>query len=377
MNKKINLMQVVNGMRVGGAELKLLELIENLDRDKFNITICSLEDVGTLKEAFKDTGYPLHILPKVHRFDARLIGKLSQIMQQENIDVVMTTLFYADVIGSFAAKLAKVPVCISWETRSHPKGSGVGQKRHIFSYRLAMRYVKKIVSVSDAVKKFLIESRNISPEKILTVRYGIDIDKYKKQDGIQKRKEIGYDENTFLVGIVARLSKQKGHIYLIDAIPDIINKFPNTKFIFIGDGPLRSELEDKVKSLQLNSTIEFLGSRPDVPELLNAIDLFVLPSLYEGLPNVVLEAMASQKAIIATAVDGTPEAIIHEESGLLVSPEKPGELSEAIKRVIDDKELKSSLETGARKRAEDEFSLTGQVKKFENLYEDLFFNNTQ
>ena len=367
-------MQIVNGMRVGGAELKLLELIENMDRNKFNMTICSIEDIGTLKEAFQKTGYPLHIIPKIHPFDPRLVLKLAQLMQREKTDMAMTTLFYADVIGAYAAKLAKISKCISWETRTHPADSGVGEGRHIYSYRLAMKNVDKIVAVSDAVKKFLIQCRNITPEKILTIRYGIDIDKYNKSDGVQKRKEIEIDQHTFLVGVVARLSEQKGHTYLIDAVSEIIREFPKTKFLFIGDGPLRSQLEDKVSSLQLKSVINFLGSRSDVPELLNAIDLFVLPSLYEGLPNVVLEAMACHKAIVASAVDGTPEAIIHNESGLLVPPKNPNALAKSIMKIISSNDLKSRLEIGARKRAEEEFSIKDQVKKFENLYESLIFN---
>ena len=370
-DKRIKVMQVVNGLRVGGAELKLLELINELDRNKFDITICSLEDIGSLKDDFLNTGYPLHILPRTVKFDFSLIGKLSRLMQQHKVDLVMTTLFYADVIGSLAARMAGVPVCVSWETRSHPKGSGVGQPRHIYSYRTAMKYVKRIVSVSDAVKKFLIEERNIPESKITTIRYGIDIDKYRKTGGTVKRQELGYSEDTFLIGVVARLSSQKGHTYLLDAIPEIQGEYPHTKYVFIGDGPLRQELEEKSKGLGLEKVVNFLGSRADVPELLNSLDMFVLPSLYEGLPNVVLEAMASEKAIVATAVDGTPEAIIHEQSGLLVGPKRPDQLASAIKRIIGDQRLKTDLEVGARLRAEKEFSLKGQVRKFENLYEEL------
>ncbi|MBN1155701.1 glycosyltransferase [candidate division KSB1 bacterium] len=375
-DKRIKLMQVVNGLRVGGAELKLLELINELDREKFDISICSLEDIGTLKDDFRNTGYPLYILPRTIKFDFSLISKLSRLMRQQKVDLVMTTLFYADVIGSLAARMAHVPVCVSWETRSHPKGSGVGQPRHIYSYRTAMKYVKKIVSVSDAVKKFLIEERNIPESKITTIRYGIDIDKYRKTDGSKKRSELGYENDTFLIGVVARLSSQKGHTYLLDAIPDIIRDFPKARFIFIGDGPLRQELEEKSRHLELDEVVTFLGSRTDVPELLNSLDMFVLPSLYEGLPNVVLEAMASQKAIVATAVDGTPEAIIHEQSGLLVQPREPEQLALAIKRIMGDRDLKNRLELGARSRAEKEFSLKGQVKKFENLYEELMNGGT-
>lgn len=370
-DKRIKLMQVVNGLRVGGAELKLLELINELDRDKFDITICSLEDIGSLKSDFEKTDYPLHIFPKTKKFDFNLIFRLSHLMRDEKVDIVMTTLFYADVIGAIAARIANVPVCMSWETRSHPAGSGVDKLRHVYSYRAAMRFVKKIVSVSDAVKQFLIEERSIPESKITTIRYGIDIDKYKKSDGSKKRQDLGYDDDTFLIGVVARLSQQKGHTYLLDAIPDIIHDYPNAKFAFIGEGPLRQKLEEKRARLGLSDVVNFLGSRDDVPDLLNSIDMFVLPSLYEGLPNVVLEAMAAEKAIVASAVDGTPEAIIHEESGLLVQAKKPEQLSHAIKRIIGDKDLKERLERGARKRAELEFSLKGQVKKFEDLYIEL------
>ncbi len=367
--RKIRLLQLVNGFSIGGAERKLLELINMLDRNRYDITICSVGISGPLKKEFEATGYDVFLFTKKHKFDFTQVFKVAKLMKAREIDIVMTTLFYADIIGALAAKLAGVHHIISWDTVSNPAESDEDKWRHRVAYRLCMGLVDKIVPVSDGVKQFLIEKRGIHPKKIETIHYGVDLEKYNLVNGKDKRAELGFAKDDFIVGTVARLSIQKGHTYLIDAAPRIIEKYPKVKFVFVGDGPLRNQLEEKITAMNLTDHFHFLGFREDVTEIVNTFDIFTLPSLFEGLPNVILEAMACSRPIVATAVDGTPEAIIDNECGLLVPPESPDDLAESLTKLLSDDKLRQKLATNARKRVEDHFSNEQQLRKFNELYE--------
>lgn len=368
---KIRILQLVNGFSIGGAERKLLELIKFIDREKFDMTICSVGIGGPLKKAFEETGFDVFLFTKKHRFDFTQVIKVAKLMKERKIDIVMSTLFYADIIGTLAALIAKVPYRISWETSSHPSESDEDKLRHRLAYRFCMKFVDKIVSVSDGVKQFLIKKRHIDPSKIYTIHYGADLTKFHSLNGKYKRQELGFRADERIIGTVARLTVQKGHIYLIDAAPEIIKKFPQIKFVFVGDGPLKATLENKIKNLSLESYFTFLGVRYDVNEIMNIFDIFMLPSLFEGLPNVILEAMASSRPIIATAVDGTPEAIIDGECGILVPPRDVKALSENAVKLLSNPAFARQLGTKARQRVEQYFSQEQQIAKFHELYQSM------
>ncbi|MCH7679176.1 glycosyltransferase [candidate division KSB1 bacterium] len=373
--RKINLLHIVNGFAIGGGELKLLELVKNLVEkraDKYTVTVCSVGQGGTLQPEFERLGIKVFVIEKKHKFDISQVFKVCRIIKQEQIDLVQTTLFYADVIGALAAKLTGVDAVISWDTVSHPPDSHETRLRHKLSYQLCMRFVKRIVAVSEGVKKYLVEDRKIASKKIVIIHYGIDLSLFKSRNGFldkRKRSELGLPDHKIVIGTVARLEIQKGHRYLIAAAPEIINKFSNVVFVFAGDGTLRQELETQVNELGLQENFRFLGFRKDVKELLFAFDVFVLPSLFEGLPNVILEAMASGRPIVATAVDGTPELIEHNETGLLVPPKSPHALQEQILNLLENEEKGSKLGRQAKEMAKQKFSFDQQFRKFEEVYD--------
>lgn len=371
-NRKIRVLQLVTGFSIGGAERKLLELVNFIDRDRFDITVCAVGISGPLKKKFEETGCDVFVYIKKHKFDFSQIIKVAKLMKRRKIDIVMTTLFYADIIGTFAALIAKVPCRVSWEVSSHPDESRGNTLRHKIFYRFCMKYVDKIVAVSEGVKKFLIEERNINISRIQTIHYGIDLSKFNMIDGRSKRDELGFNSDDRIIGVGARLTVQKGHTYLIDAAPGILGKFPNTKFVFVGDGPLRSRLENKIKKNGLSPYFYLLGFRDDMMEIMNTFDIFVLPSLFEGLPNVILEAMACARPIIATAVDGTPEAIIDGNCGILVPPRNPQALVESAVRLLNDPILANKMGLRARERVENYFRNDRQFMKFQELYGNLF-----
>ncbi|HDQ00218.1 MAG TPA: glycosyltransferase [bacterium] len=367
-NGKINVLQLVEGFGLGGAEKKLKELVEKMDCTKFHTVVCSLGLGDKIKEEFeklRDKGVEVIEMPRERKIDFGLIFKIAKLINEKNIDIVMTTLFYADVIGPLAGKLGKAKAVFSWETISAPWWL---YKRRLWAYRFSLRYCKKVVSVSEATAKWLVEKRGVPEKKVMVIPYGVDIEKYSTGSGLEKRKTMGWSADDKVVGMVGRLVEQKGHIYLIDAAREVVKKYPQVKFVLVGDGYLRSELEAKVRAHKLNSNFIFLGFRDDVHELLTTFDIFVLPSLYEGLPNVVLEAMASGLPVVATPVDGTKEAVVDGETGILI-PERDGDrLAIELLRLLDNHCLAKKFGKKGRKRVEDVFSVEKQVKRFEALY---------
>lgn len=362
----VNLLQIVNGFAVGGGEAKLLELTRCLlDSKKYNIIVCSVGQGGPLQTEFEKLGVKVYVFPKKHKFDISLIGKVAKLMIRERIDIVQMTLFYAEIIGTIAAILARVKIKISWEVYTHSR-----KLRHLLAYKLIYKIIDVVVTVSENTKKAIISEGKVNPSKVTTIHYGVDLTKYNRLNGHSKRDELNLS-NHRIVGVVARLTDQKGHSYLIEAAPQIVKEFPDVCFVFVGDGPLRQLLEDQVHSLGLESHFIFLGYRSDIKELLNSFDIFVLPSLFEGLPNVVLEAMACSKPVVATAVAGTPEAVIDGKTGYLVPSQNPEALAEALINLLEDEDLLEKMGREGRRRMETHFSLEGQISKFEALYEQL------
>jgi len=372
--QKINVLQLVEGFNLGGAEKKLLELVRMMNRDQFNTIVCSLglgDEIKDQFEALNDYGIEVMTIHRNRKIDFGLVLKIAKLIKERSIHVVMTTLFYADVIGPLAGKLGGAKAVFSWETISSPKWLVF---HRLMAYKLAIKLCTKVISVSNATAEYLHELRGVPKEKIHIIPYGVDLQKYIPKNGRSLKESLGVPEGCKTVGLVGRLHEQKGHVYLIEAAQKIVKEFPNVRFLFAGDGELRETLQKQVNDLNLQSYFNFLGFRHDIPELLQSFDIFTLPSLYEGLPNVVLEAMASSLPVVATPVDGTKEAVIPEETGSLVPEKNPDVLADSIIRLLKNEELAKKYGNAGRKRVEDYFSLEGQISQFEDLYRNVVLN---
>jgi glycosyltransferase involved in cell wall biosynthesis len=301
-------------------------------------------------------------------------------MQQRGIDIVQTTLLWADLIGSLAAKLAGVPAVFSWETVSHEGDPFHNNFQRRAGYRLAMRGVDRIIPVSQEIKRSLMRRRGIPERKIQVIPYGVDLEKYRPGDhqaALQKRQELGISVEAILIGVFARLEPPKGHRFFVEAFPAIVEQYPRVRAIFAGEGSLRADLEAAVRTQGMSNYLMFLGARNDVNELLGAIDLVVLPSVSEGLPNVVLEAMAAQKPVVATAVGGIPEVVRHGENGYLVPPADASALQNIILQCLSERERWPYLARQGRRTVETEFSLAHQVASFERIFADVYDAKTR
>jgi glycosyltransferase involved in cell wall biosynthesis len=372
--KKLNILQIVDGFRMGGAETKLCELIERMDTTKFNSHLANVGPAGPLDSRFNALEVPIYKCQRKHGFDIKPVFQLRRIMQEQKIDIVQTTLFWADVVGSIAARLAKVPVVLSWETVTHEGDTYHDKWQRKAGYNLAMKFTDGVVAVSHEVKNSLIKRRGLPPEMIHVIHYGVDLEKFSSNgEYSNKKQELGLPDDDVVIGIVARLEPMKGHKIFVDAFCQLKDKYPGVSVVFVGDGSCRLELEKMAKEAGLEKRIHFLGIRKNVNEILDAIDFFVLPAISgEGLPNVVLEAMACSKPVIATRVGGSPEMIEDGHSGFIVPPENVAALAGMMEKMLCERDKIAWLGSNARRRVEKDFSLQKQINEFEALYKEMY-----
>lgn len=371
--RRIKVLQVVDGFRMGGAENKLAELVERLNPEKFESFIANVGPTGPLQGRFEQLGVPIFQCQRTNRFDVKPFVRLKQVMQKNKIDIVQTTLFWADFAGILAARWAHVPVILSWETVTHAGDPYHGKWQRRAGYRFCMRRADGVIAVSHEIKQSLLDSRRVAAGKIHVIHYGVDLRQFSPNGKVAStREQLGFRPDQVLLGIVARLEEVKGHRYFLEAFRGIAGEFPQAAALFVGDGSCRTALEQQAASLGLSERIHFLGIRKDVKDLLNCMDVFVLPSIAgEGLPNVILEAMACGKPIIASIVGGTPEAVRDQENGVLVPPRDVPALQRALRDLLRKPQLIRIFGEESRRIAEREFSLEKQIAAFEDLYSKL------
>jgi glycosyltransferase involved in cell wall biosynthesis len=239
---------------------------------------------------------------------------------------------------------------------------------------LAYRSVSKLstmVAVSEDLKKFLTQKVGIKNDRIIVIHNGIDLDLY--QPGSEKRgrarKELCIHATQPVIGTVGNLYPVKGHTYLLKALPIVKIMFPDIRLLIAGHGRLLGKLLNEARTLGIQDHVLFLGFREDTASLLQAIDLFVLPSISEGLPLSVLEAMASGKSVIATNIGGLGEVVIDGQTGFLVAPENSEALAKRMMLLLGHKSLSDQFGRAGRTRVEKEFSLASMVNKYQDLYE--------
>jgi glycosyltransferase involved in cell wall biosynthesis len=237
-----------------------------------------------------------------------------------------------------------------------------------FKKRLQSLIIDRYIAVSNEVRERLCKDLQVSEKKVRIVRNGIRLGIFDQPPDRALRRVLSGDSERPIIFTPARLHSQKGHIYLLQAAKEL----PEAVFVFAGDGPERHRLEEYARQIGVAGRVKFLGHRQDVPQLLANCDLFVLPSLYEGLPLSVLEAMAAGKPVIATAIGGTDEAVVDGVTGLLVRPGDSIGLAAAIRTLLQDGDLAARLADAGKRRVAEDFSSVAMVDRVTEVYDELF-----
>jgi glycosyltransferase involved in cell wall biosynthesis/predicted ATP-grasp superfamily ATP-dependent carboligase len=350
----------------GGAETILMNLVKSLDQKKYRSVICLLED-GWLNARLRERGFDTVIIPQRKGLHPGWIYKCIELIRQRKISLLHAHEFTLNTYGSIVSKLTGVPII----TTVHGKNYYWEKWRRRVACRFAARQ-SKMVAVSEDTKNFLMSRVGVKKEHLTTIHNGIDINTYScAPEAKEARNGARGGKCGPVIGTVGNLYPVKGQTYLLKALPMVIKSFPNVTCMIAGRGELLGQLKAEAAELGLDGKVKFLGFRDDIPELLQELDIFVLPSLSEGLPLSALEAMAAGKPVVATDVGGTHEAVIDRHTGLLVPPEDPQALSEGILCLLRQPELAKIFGDAGRKRVEQIFSLETMIKRYEELYDEL------
>ena len=348
----------------GGSEQAALHLMAALDRSRWEPALLYHPGPAAtrLRSGAAGRGLRAVEVPAPHRRRPAAFLRLLTAIRAERPDVFHVHLSWplAGRGGVAAGRLAGVPGLVGTAQLYIPPGS-------VLRTRLHLRGLQRIIAVSHEVEARYAGDLGLPRRKLVVVPNGMPVPATVPSADPALRARLAAGRPGYLVLTPARLDEQKGHAELLVAA----TKLPDTTFLLAGDGPLRGELEALARRLGMADRCVFLGHRDDVPALLAAADLFVLPSHFEGLPVSVLEAMAAERPVVATAVGGTDEAVIDEETGLLVPPGDPAALAAAVRRLRADPELARRLAAAGRARVEREFSVEATARAVMRVYDEV------
>lgn len=370
-HKKIKVLELIDEAKIGGGQIHLLLLTKYIDKNKFDLYV-ACEGEGFLVDELKKLHIPVIPVSISNNLKLSNLFDLIAIYNKYNFNIVHSHGGTAGFWGRLAAIFVKhKPILVHTYHGIHYLYSNIFKK---YSYILIDYFLNKItdkivfVCESDYKKGSKISAR----KKSIIIRNGIEIDNYVENvDREELRAKFGF-KNQFVFGNIGRLHRQKGQKYLIEAFAELCKKYSDVLLVIVGDGELYDELKKLTINLDINNKVIFLGSRNDIVDFLNAIDAFVLPSLWEGQPITIFEAMATSKPIIATSVDGVSEILMNMKNALLCPPANVKALSNSMEHIYKDRELAGKL----AKKAKDDviyiYSARQTAKRVSDLYQLLF-----
>jgi glycosyltransferase involved in cell wall biosynthesis len=373
---RIKVLEMIDRSFLGGGQITLLSLVKGLDKDKFEVMAAS-GGGGPLVDELGKLGVP-HIPIDVRKLSGPgAAGRIAAVLRGAAIDVLHTHGGIAGLYGRLAAKKAGIPAVVHTLHGIHylHYRNPLLKWAFIVLERRLSRFTDAVIFVSQADLRKGMKLRLAPAGKARLIRNGIDpAGMIPGFDRAAKKIELGSDGRPLIVA-VSRLHRQKGLKYLLRAVPLIREGIPAVKVVIAGGGPLASKLASAVRRLRIGESASLLGEREDAREVLAAADVFVLPSLWEGLPYVLVEAAALGKPIIASDIDGVREVVRSGETGVLVPPRDPGSLAAALILLLLDQDLAGKLGERARRDIPSDFALERMVRETEALYLEVFRNS--
>jgi len=371
--EKIRLLKFVTVFAVGGTERQVVMLAEGLDRSRFDVHLACFRRSGELLKQVTVAPVVEYQIQKLYnRRSIRERLRFARYARAHRIQIVHAYSFYANVFAIPAARLAGVPVVVA---SIRDTGAYVTPMQRRVQ-RAVCLLADRVVANADAVKDWLVDE-GYDERRITVIRNGIDPTPFGKKTAPGKlHYELGLPPSAPLIAVLSRVSPIKGLEYFIDAAAVVATKVPDARFLIVGkadtkDAGYQRRLEAQADRLGLGGRVVFTGLRMDVPELLDDISVSVLPSLSEGLSNVLLESMAAGVPVVATRVGGSPEVVEDGVTGLIVPPRDADGLARAILRLQEDRDLAVRVGRAGRARVVERFSIDEMVRQTEQLYASL------
>ena len=364
---------MAHAFMVGGAEEIVLNLVRHLPA-RFEPMVCCIHEAGPMGEEIGKTGTPVAVLglnPGIRR--PQDVGGIRRYLRETQPQIVHTFLLTASLYGRLAAILERVPIVIGTEVNMYADK----KPHHAIAERLLMRGTDRVIASAEAVREFYIRQVHADPAKVDVIYNAVDFSQAQPaqpgQSGSSRaamRAALGVPAEALVFGVIARLTEQKGHRFLFDALAST-PALANVHLLVIGGGERRDALGAQVETHGLSSRVHFLGPRRDLGDLLGAMDVFVMPSLWEGLPLSLVLAMGASLPVVATAVAGIPEVVDDGRTGLLVPPGDTAALGAALGRVAADATLRDRLGRDGQASVLPRFGVDRYVASVTDLYDRL------
>jgi glycosyltransferase involved in cell wall biosynthesis len=357
----------------GGAEKQVQLLANLLNKDLFRPVIVQLITDPCMPVAEGMIGGVEFIHLPTERFYSpsglRQLARLSSIARGKKVDIIHTFFEKAEVMGWLAKRLSGVP---AWVTSRRDLGF---KRKKVYDriFKFASKDCTLCVANCQAIKDQVVKQERLAPGKVDVIYNGLDIARFRSPfNRGALRKEIGVSESIPLIGMVANFNFEiKGHRYFVEAAQRVLKEIPETQFVLVGEGRLRTKYEEMARSLGIQGNVHFLGKRDDVAEILTQLNVSVLCSTSEGFSNVILESMAAGKPVVATNIGGNSEMVRDGVTGHIVPGSDSAALSDRILQLLRNPDNVQAMGSAARRVVEEKFSAAAMVSHYEKLYSSL------
>lgn len=376
--RKIKVLHIHTLPVITGSGINTLLTMTGLDKDRFDVEFACAPGGPLADEAVMQgiKFHPIrHFVQRVSPYnDIAALGELVSLMRKNKYDIVHSHNSKAGFIGRLAAKITRVPVIVHTihGFAFHDQEKPPRRALFILLEKFAAPMADKLIVISNPLREWGLSLGIGKPEQYITIYSGIELDKFRTNiDVIKKKAEFGIGPGDKVVGVVSKLWEGKGHKCILQAAGEVVKKVHNVKFLFVGEGYLKDELENLADELGLKDKVIFTGFRTDIPEITACFDIALLVSLFEGLGRVLLEAMAMGKAVIASRVGGIIDVVDDGKTGILIPPGDKEALAQAMVRLLSDSDLAARMGKAGKEKIDARFSAKTMVKEIEKVYNEL------
>ena len=368
--KRLNVLQVCDhlgweGSRMHGVKRLFAWMIPRFDSSRFNVSLVSLRKKDLSEETLESFGVDITYLHK-SKFDPATLPALLKVIDRKQIDILHLHGYGATTFGRLAGAMRRIPTIL----HEHANLTDTPWFQKVADVTLEP-FTDIGIAVSQSTADFVINARKLPADKVKVVYLGVPLEEFSRPRSVEEidaaRAELGISPGQFVAGTVTRLHDSKGNSYLVDAARLVINDRPAARFYMVGEGPLLESLQQQARALGLGDRFVFAGFAKDVARVVSAFDLSVFPSLWEGTPLTVFEALAMGKPIVATDADGLLDVLTHDRDAIIVPKRDSPALAGAIVRMMDDAALRERLGAGARATGR-QYDIAAFVSKMERLY---------
>lgn len=368
--RQLSICHLFPALPLHGAENHFYSLAKQLDPEKTKNAICLISDEGELVKDFRAMGIPVTFIRKHGRYDISIIWRLRAFLKKGGFDIIHSNLFTANLWGRLAAFGLKIPFVVTVHN-IHSRHNPTQARIEIFFDRLLVRTTSLLINVSKEVETSMLRDVGLPRTKLCTIENGIVFpepgDLPSKQEA---RKTLGFSDDEKLLVVIGRFAAAKNHTTFISSLPAVRERFPKLKVLLVGNGEKEGEIRETIAKYDLGDTVILLGLRRDIPTILSASDILVIPSIWEGLPIVMLEAMAAGTPVIATRVGGIPDALTDGSTGILTTPDAPS-LTDAMVRGLSDLPHMEEMAREAQKVASNRYNIKRTAARYTDVYRTI------